>query len=61
LCKLRIGKAASLKEYLAREHQILIRDASNFHGLDSTFFRIAVQRPEENEQLIDAIVQWMVE
>lgn len=61
LCKLRMGKASALKDYLAREHHILIRDASNFQGLDSTFFRIAVQTPEENDLLIDAITQWLME
>lgn len=61
LCKLRIGKASALKDYLALEHHILIRDASNFQGLDSTFFRIAVQTPEENNLLIDAIAQWLME
>ncbi len=61
LCKLRIGKASALKDYLACEHHILIRDASNFQGLDSTFFRIAVQTPEENDMLIDAIALWLME
>jgi threonine-phosphate decarboxylase len=56
-----MGKASALKDYLAREHHILIRDASNFQGLDSTFFRIAVQTPEENNLLIDAIAQWVME
>lgn len=60
LCKLRIGKASALKDYLALEHHILIRDASNFQGLDSTFFRIAVQTPEENDMLIDAIALWLM-
>lgn len=60
LCKLRIGKASALKDYLACEHHILIRDASNFQGLDSTFFRIAVQTPEENDMLIDAIALWLM-
>lgn len=61
LCKLRIGKASALKDYLALEHHILIRDASNFQGLDSTFFRIAIQTPEENDMLIDAIALWLME
>ena len=61
MCKLRIGKASALKDYLALEHHILIRDASNFQGLDSTFFRIAVQTPEENDMLIDAIALWLME
>ena len=60
LCKLRIGKASALKDYLALEHHILIRDASNFQGLDSTFFRIAVQTPEENDMFIDAIALWLM-
>ena len=32
LVQLRMGKAAALKEYLATEQGILIRDASNFEG-----------------------------
>jgi threonine-phosphate decarboxylase len=46
--------AASLqKALLARK--VVIRDASNFRGLDERFFRIAVRRHEENEQLLDAL------
>lgn len=59
LCKLRMGKAAALKEYLAREHGLLIRDASNFEGLDDTFFRIAVQEKKENDMLVRAIEKWI--
>ena len=58
---LRFGKAAALKEYLAREEGILIRDASNFEGLDERFFRIATQTPEENDELVGAIAKWMAE
>lgn len=61
LCRLRFGKASALKDYLAREHGILIRDASNFEGLDPTFFRIAIQTRQENAELINAISQWMEE
>ncbi len=60
LCKLRIGTASALKDYLANEHGILIRDASNFTGLDSHFFRIAVQTEEENNILINAIEQFLI-
>ncbi|MCD8310231.1 MAG: pyridoxal phosphate-dependent class II aminotransferase [Prevotellaceae bacterium] len=52
---LRVGKASALKEYLVRAHGILIRDASNFEGLDDRFFRITTRRPEENDRLTDAI------
>ena len=58
---LRFGKAAALKEYLAREEGILIRDASNFEGLDERFFRVATQTPEENDELVRAIAKWMAE
>lgn len=60
LCSLSNGKtAAELKEYLANEHGILIRDAANFRGLDERYFRIATQTKEENDKLIKAIKEWM--
>ena len=59
LCRLRIGNAAHLKDYLARHHGLLIRDASNFEGLDASYFRIAVQTPAEDDALIKGIIEWM--
>ena len=53
-----LRKAAALKEYLATEHGILIRDASNFEGLNEHFFRIATQTPEENDKLVESIKKW---
>ena len=58
LVQMRMGKAASLKEYLATEQGILIRDASNFEGLNEHFFRIATQTPEENDKLVESIKKW---
>lgn len=58
LIQLRMGKAVALKEYLAREHGILIRDASNFEGLNEHFFRIATQKREENDKLVECIKKW---
>ena len=58
LARLRIGKAATLKKYLAEEHGILIRDASNFEGLDDSFIRIATQTEEENNHLIKTLQEW---
>ena len=55
LCTIRQATAAMLKEYLAREHGILIRDASNFTGLTPHHFRIATQSPAENDALVAAI------
>jgi threonine-phosphate decarboxylase len=34
---------------------IVIRDASNFRGLDERFFRLAVRRREENARLLQAL------
>lgn len=59
LCKLPAGNAAELKEYLVNSHGILIRDASNFEGLGKGHFRVAAQKPVENDMLINAIRQWM--
>lgn len=59
LCRLEKGSAAALKEWLVREHGLLIRDASNFVGLDEGCFRIATQTPHENDMLTDAVRQWM--
>lgn len=59
LVKLRMGKASALKEYLAEEHGILIRNASNFEGLDESFFRLATQTEEENQALVKALSDWM--
>ena len=58
---LRMGKASALKEFLAEEYGILIRDASNFDGLNEHFFRIAAQSREENDMLVKAIGQWLEE
>ena len=47
-----------LKNWLIENHGILIRDASNFHGLDAHCFRVAAQSPEENNALINAIKEF---
>jgi len=59
LCKLKNKTASSLKSWLVENYGILIRDASNFRGLDKHFFRIATQSPEENNLLVKAIQKWM--
>lgn len=59
LCRLTDGRpAARLKEWLVEHHNILIRDASNFHGLTPSHFRIASQTPAHNDRLINALKQW---
>lgn len=59
LCRLKNKKASDLKNYLIEKHGILIRDASNFRGLDKHYFRIATQSRAENKQLINAIKGWI--
>ena len=46
-----------LKAWLA-ERGILIRDASNFEGLDGHYIRMATQRPDENNLLIEKLREW---
>lgn len=57
LCTIGGHTASELKEYLASEHGILIRDASNYYGLTPHHFRVAAQRPEDNDLLVNAIKQ----
>jgi len=52
-------KAADLKFFLLKEHGILIRDASNFEGLNSSYCRLACQTVKKNHLLIEALKQWM--
>jgi threonine-phosphate decarboxylase len=55
LCSISQGSAAELKEFLLKNHQFLIRDASNFEGLKACHFRIATQHPDYNDELVKAI------
>ena len=59
LCRMKQHTAAELKDYLAREHHMLIRDASNFCSLTPYHFRIASQTPAENDALVAAINQFV--
>jgi threonine-phosphate decarboxylase len=46
--------AASLQKALLAQ-RIVIRDASNFRGLDERFIRVAVRSREENQRLLEAL------
>lgn len=59
LCRLHGAQAHLLKEWLVDKYGILIRDASNFRGLDAAFFRVAAQTRSENEALVTAIKEFM--
>lgn len=49
------ASAGVLKEYLATEWGILIRDASNFSTLGECHFRIATQTDDQNRLLVKAL------
>ena len=53
LLKIHKKSAQVLKDELLRYGNILIRDASNFIGLDDSFVRVAIKSHEDNKVLID--------
>lgn len=59
LVRLKKGEAADLKQYLLDKYNILIRDASNFRGLDKSYFRLSTQKREENHLLVNGIKEWL--
>jgi threonine-phosphate decarboxylase len=59
LCTTQKSGATDLKQYLLAEHGILIRDASNFKGLDGRYFRICTQSGRENTILTEALWNWI--
>jgi len=58
LAELLNGEASALKQYLIKNHGILIRDASNFRGLKSGHFRIATLSAAKNQLLVNALKEW---
>lgn len=52
------GTTSQLKQWLIDNYGILIRDASNFHGLDNRCFRVSAQTPMENNVLIAALREY---
>ncbi|MEM6540902.1 MAG: aminotransferase class I/II-fold pyridoxal phosphate-dependent enzyme, partial [Bacteroidota bacterium] len=58
LVELNKGTAATLKEYLANQHGILIRDATNFSRLHGEYIRLSTQSQDANASLIKALKLW---
>jgi threonine-phosphate decarboxylase len=48
-------KTSSAIQDVLMKNNILIRNCSNFKGLDETYFRVAVKTREENQKLLDAL------
>lgn len=61
LVQLKKGKAPELKKYLVEQHGILIRDASNFRGLNNSYIRLSVQTEENIELLVSALKSYFDE
>lgn len=55
LMKSKVLKASEIKEKLLLKHNILIRDCSNFDGLNEYYFRVAVKKRQDNEKLIEGL------
>ncbi len=49
-----------LQTRLLQQHRILIRDCWSFPELGDGYFRVAVRSPKENEQLVNAIAQSII-
>ena len=58
LIELEKSSASELKKQLISKFGLLIRDASNFRGLNERFIRVATLSEDKNQLLIDALTQW---
>ncbi|MBW8324819.1 MAG: histidinol-phosphate aminotransferase family protein [Prolixibacteraceae bacterium] len=59
LVEMQSGTATELKEFLIQKHGILIRDASNFRGLNERHFRVCTRNENDNQLLIDGLKSYM--
>lgn len=58
LVNMDFGTTNDLKKWLIEKHGILIRDASNFRGLDNHCFRVTARSKEDDDLLIEAIKEY---
>lgn len=58
LAELKKATASELKSFLALSHDVLVRDATNFTGLEGEYIRLSLQSPEVNQELIKALKKW---
>jgi threonine-phosphate decarboxylase len=59
LIELLSKSAKELKQYLIKEHQILVRDATNFNKLEGEYIRLSTQSKEANMVLIQILKAWI--
>lgn len=60
LIEMQTGTAAQLKRFLLDKHGILIRDASNFRGLGSNYFRVSALTGANNLLLLNGLSDWKI-
>lgn len=60
LVEMQTGTAAELKDFLIHERGILIRDASNFRGLNERFFRVCTRNEADNQLLIEGLKEYLI-
>lgn len=58
LCQTTHGSATDLQRWLLETFGLLIRDASNFRGLDAGHFRLATLAPDKNLLMVNALKEW---
>jgi threonine-phosphate decarboxylase len=58
LARLLSGTASELKNFLIDNKGVLIRDASNFRGLNNSWIRLAVQKTANNNLLYEGLLEW---
>jgi histidinol-phosphate/aromatic aminotransferase/cobyric acid decarboxylase-like protein len=58
LCEVLNGyKATDLTKVLLDQYNLLIKDLSTKKGFNGEYIRVAVKRPEENQQLVNALAE----
>lgn len=55
LVEMQAGTAAELKKFLVKKHEVLIRDAANFRGLNERFFRVCARTEADNILLLEGL------
>jgi len=58
LVLINFGDALDLKNWLIENYGILIRDVSDYRGLDNHCFRIMARTKEDDNQLVAAICEY---
>ncbi len=61
LARLKKGNAADLKNFLIKNHGVLIRNASNFRGLAPSYIRLSVQNKTKTNLLIAGLKHYFDE